>query len=63
MARSGGGLWRAGRKRKAFVWLEKDVIERTPRPALFLVNPVFDDLRDDSRFQDLVHRVELAKMD
>jgi tetratricopeptide (TPR) repeat protein len=29
-----------GEKDKAFAWLEKDVIERTPRPVLFSVNPV-----------------------
>jgi len=52
-----------GEKDKAFVWLEKDVTERTPRPPLFSVNPVFDDLRDHPRFQDLVHRVALAKID
>jgi TolB-like protein/Flp pilus assembly protein TadD len=52
-----------GEKDKAFAWLEKDVIERTPRPPLFSVNPVFDDLRDDPRFQDLLHRIALAKRD
>ena len=52
-----------GEKDKAFVWLEKDVTERTPRPALFSVNPVFDDLRDDPRFADLVRRIALAKTD
>ena len=52
-----------GEKDKAFAWLEKDVTERTPRPALFSVNPVFDDLRDDPRFQDLLHRIALAKRD
>jgi TolB-like protein/Tfp pilus assembly protein PilF len=52
-----------GEKDKAFVWLEKDVSERTPRPPLFSVNPTFDDLRDDPRFQDLVRRVEASKLD
>jgi hypothetical protein len=52
-----------GEKDKAFLWLDKDVIERSPRPPLFSVNPVFDDLRDDPRFQDLLHRIALAKTD
>jgi len=52
-----------GEKDKAFVWLEKEVTDRTPRPPLFSVNPVFDDLRDDPRFADLVRRVAAAKMD
>jgi hypothetical protein len=51
-----------GEKDKAFAWLEKDVTERTPRPPLFSVNPVFDDLRDDPRFQDLLHQIA-AKID
>jgi serine/threonine protein kinase len=40
-----------------------DLAERTPRTPLFSVNPSFDDLRDDPRFQDLLHRVALAKRD
>ena len=52
-----------GDKDKAFAWLEKEVAERTPRPTLFSVNPLWDDLRDDPRFADLVRRVALAKMD
>jgi TolB-like protein/Tfp pilus assembly protein PilF len=52
-----------GEKDKAFAWLEKDVTERTPLPALFSVNPVFDDLRDDPRFADLLRRITLAKTD
>ena len=52
-----------GDKDKAFVWLEKEVAERTPRPPVFSVNPIWDDLRDDPRFADSVRRVGLAKMD
>ncbi|MGH9872469.1 MAG: protein kinase domain-containing protein [Pyrinomonadaceae bacterium] len=52
-----------GEKDKAFVWLEKDIAERSQRPPLFSVNPVFDDLRDDPRFKDLLRRIELAKTD
>ncbi len=52
-----------GEKDKAFVWLEKDVMDRSPRPPLVAFNPAFDDLRDDPRFQDLVRRVELARID
>jgi len=52
-----------GEKDKAFVWLEREISERASRPPLFAVNPVFDDLRDDPRFQDLLRRIALAKLD
>ena len=52
-----------GEKDKAFVWLEKEFAEHTTRPPQYAVNPLFDDLRDDPRFADLVRRVALAKMD
>ncbi|MDQ3172511.1 MAG: tetratricopeptide repeat protein [Acidobacteriota bacterium] len=52
-----------GDKDKAFAWLEKEVAERTPRSTMLSVNPIWDDLRDDSRFADLVRRVASTKMD
>ncbi len=52
-----------GEKDKAFVWLEKDVAERASRPAQYSVNPIWDDLRDDPRFDELIRRVEASKMD
>jgi len=52
-----------GDKDKAFALLEKEVAERTSRPTMFSVNPLWDDLRDEPRFADLVRRVEASKMD
>ncbi|MGI8811597.1 MAG: tetratricopeptide repeat protein [Pyrinomonadaceae bacterium] len=52
-----------GEKDKAFSYLDKDIAARSSRAQFFSVNPVFDDLRDDPRFADLVRRVEAAKMD
>jgi serine/threonine-protein kinase len=55
-----GGL---GEKDKAFAYLEKDIAERGSRPPQIAVSPVWDDLRDDPRFADLVRRVESSKME
>jgi Flp pilus assembly protein TadD len=52
-----------GEKDKAFAFLEKDVAERASRPQVFSINPIWDDLRDDPRFAELVRRVEAAKME
>ncbi|MEO6333944.1 MAG: tetratricopeptide repeat protein [Pyrinomonadaceae bacterium] len=52
-----------GDKDKAFALLNKDIDERGSRPQLFSLNPIWDDLRDDPRFAELVRRVEAAKMD
>ncbi len=52
-----------GEKEKAFAFLEKDIAERDARPPLFSINPIWDELRDDPRFTDLVRRVEAAKTD
>lgn len=50
-----------GEKDKAFAYLNKDVDERASRPAVF--DPVWDDLREDPRFAELVSRVEKEKLD
>lgn len=52
-----------GEKDKAFFWMEKDVAERASRAAQYSTNPIWDDLRDDPRFADLVKRVEASRMD
>lgn len=44
---------------EAFVWLQKAFEERHPYLILMKVEPVFDKLRGDPRFQDLERRVGL----
>jgi hypothetical protein len=44
---------------QAFTWLEKAYEERHPYFILMKVEPVFDRLRPDPRFADLVRRVGL----
>jgi len=46
-----------GDKDRAFEWLEKAYDERFPALAFLKVEPIFDPLRDDPRFQDLVRRM------
>jgi TolB-like protein/Tfp pilus assembly protein PilF len=52
-----------GKKDKAFALLDKEIDERGSRPVVFSVNPIWDDLRDDPRFADLLRRVEAAKLE
>lgn len=49
-----------GDRDEAFKWLEKTYAERDWWLCLIKVNPVFDDLRSDPRFDDLLRRVKLA---
>jgi eukaryotic-like serine/threonine-protein kinase len=46
-----------GDRDKAFHWLETAYEERDPGLASVWVNPVFDPLRSDPRYKDLVHRM------
>ena len=43
-------------RERAFEWLEKAFHERTMRPDFMRVDPFFDDLRSDPRFQNLLRR-------
>src|SRR5262249_20107585 len=48
-----------GEKNSAFEWLEKTYEERSNMLVLLKVDPIFDRLRADPRFADLVRRVGL----
>ena len=44
---------------QALEWLEKAYHERTNQMAYLRVEPAFDKLREDSRFQNMIHRLGL----
>jgi tetratricopeptide (TPR) repeat protein len=48
-----------GDKDQAFVWLDKAFQDRSSFLIWLKVEPQFDSLRDDPRFQDLLRRVGL----
>jgi TolB-like protein/DNA-binding winged helix-turn-helix (wHTH) protein/Tfp pilus assembly protein PilF len=52
---------RVGDKECAFEWLERGFEERDDLIIDLRVEPVFDNLRSDPRFQDLVHRVGIPQ--
>lgn len=51
---------RAGKHDQALEWLEKAYEARDPNIPYLSVDPIFDDLRDDQRFQDLLRRMKLS---
>jgi len=52
-----GYLARAGEVDEAFYWLERAYEERIPQLMLLKVEPTWDLLRDDPRFEDLARRI------
>jgi tetratricopeptide (TPR) repeat protein len=50
---------RLGDKEKAFMWLEKASQERNRFALEFNINPLYDSLRSDPRFQQLAERVKI----
>ena len=50
---------RAGRKDEALEWLKKAYEAHDPNMPYLAVDPIFDILRDDPRFQDLLRRMRL----
>lgn len=49
-----------GKKDEAIVWLERAYDERHPFLVQLKIDPEFDSLRDDPRFQDLLRRIGLS---
>jgi eukaryotic-like serine/threonine-protein kinase len=58
LARVYAGL---GDKDRAFVWLEKAYEERSTALYFLKVDPIWDPLRSDPRFNDLLRRIGLAQ--
>ena len=50
-----------GQKDRAFEWLEKGYEERAPL-VNYMAYPVFDDLRSDPRFHDMLRRMDLVNL-
>ena len=49
----------AGENSRALDWLERSFEERSSQMPWVSVDPVYDPLREDPRFQDLVRRMNL----
>jgi len=47
-------------KDQAFAWLEKAFAERSAGLTFLKAEPMFDPIRSDPRFQDLLRRVGFA---
>jgi TolB-like protein/DNA-binding winged helix-turn-helix (wHTH) protein/Flp pilus assembly protein TadD len=50
-----------GQHDQALAWLERAYAQRSPAMVFLKVEPKWNDLRSDSRFQDLLRRVRLAE--
>jgi hypothetical protein len=58
--RKNGGYLGLGDKDEAFAWLERVYSQHSNVLTTLKVDPHFDPLRSDPRFQDLLRRVGLA---
>jgi tetratricopeptide (TPR) repeat protein len=50
---------RAGMNQEALEWLEKAYEAHDPNSPYLSVDPIFDDLRNEPRFQDILRRMKL----
>jgi len=54
------GIYTAfGQANDAFTWLDRAYQERTSALIYLKIDRVYDDLRSDPRFDDLLHRMNL----
>jgi adenylate cyclase len=51
----------AGDREKTFEWLDKAVLEEDDQLAVYLRYPLFDGIRSDPRYADLMHRLRLPE--
>ena len=49
------------RKDEAFVWLEKDIDERTIYASSYAIEPALDGLREDPHFIAMLKRMNLPE--
>jgi tetratricopeptide (TPR) repeat protein len=54
---------RAGKNEKALEWLEKAYEEHDSNMPYLSVDPIFDGLRSDQRFQDLLRKMDLLELE
>ena len=52
-----------GKMDEAFAFLNKEITDRGSVPQNYRIYPIFDELRADSRFDELLRRVEASKME
>ena len=52
---------RLGQKEQAFAWLEEAYVDRDPELIELRMHPMYDGLRSDPRFEELVKRIGLDK--
>lgn len=50
-----------GEKDEAFIWLEKDIAERSSWTVMYAIVPELDELRGDPRFKDMLKRLNLPE--
>jgi len=50
-----------GDKDQAFAWIEKSIANHSPGPIALKVDPIYDPLRSDPRFQSVLQRLGLAQ--
>jgi hypothetical protein len=48
-----------GDKERAFAWLQKAYLEHSSSLTALKIDPIYDSLRSDPRFQELLRRVGL----